>query len=328
MIDKVAVIKTGWSDDYKGSPVEADHQYVKDVKDGHEKFNFLPGPDGRFYAYTPPLGDKWAAPKPKDRDGWLVFAVAKRPKRPGLYLTGWYENATFAGEYLDKIEYSRDKGFPLDDQGTRFSYTLSSSAAVQIDPDETPHIFPGDYMKRSPVYYLRGNGDKQSWREDLAKKLLAIRKAYRAPDSLVLRTKTGGGRGGICADPERRKQVEEAAIAMVKAHYKKPTYEIDDRQKDNCGFDLLVRPARNPKAELHIEVKGTQNSEPHFLMSRREYAYMLANPNRWRLAMVTKALSVTPELKVMDASEARQHFFWEEFAWHATSKPKTRPKSS
>ena len=273
MIDKVAVIKTGWSDDYKGSPVEADHQYVKDVKDGHEKFNFLPGPDGRFYAYTPPLGDKWAAPKPKDRDGWLVFAVAKRPKRPGLYLTGWYENATFAGEYLDKIEYSRDKGFPLDDQGTRFSYTLSSSAAVQIDPDETPHIFPGDYMKRSPVYYLRGNGDKQSWREDLA-------------------------------------------------------YEVDDRQKDNCGFDLLVRPARNPKAELHIEVKGTQNSEPHFLMSRREYAYMLANPNRWRLAMVTKALSVTPELKVMDASEARQHFFWEEFAWHATSKPKTRPKSS
>lgn len=320
MADKIAVIKTGWSDDFKGSPVEADHKHVKKFKDGHEKFNFLPGPDQRFYAYTPPVGSAEVAPKPKDRDGWLVFAVAKRPKRPGLYLTGWYENATFAGEYVDRIEYRRGK-FPLDDGGLRFSFTVSSDAAVQIDPDETPFVFPGDHMKRSPVYYLRGNGGKEPWCEGLARKLLAIRNAYRPSHRLVLRTKTGGGRGGICADPERRKQVEDAAIARVMAQYPKPTYQVVDRQKDNCGFDLLVRPARGPKAELHIEVKGTQNSEPHFLMSRREYAYMAANPRHWRLAMVTKALSGEPELEVMNASEARQRFFWEEFAWHATSRP-------
>lgn len=321
MFKRIAVIKTGWSDDFKGSPVEADHKHVKRFKDGHEKFNFLPAPDGRFYAYTPPVGGAEVAPQPKEKDDWLVFSVAKRPKRPGLYLTGWYENATFAGSYVDRIEYNDGGVFPLDDHDGNFSFTLSSDDAVQIDPDETPFVFPGDHMKRSPIYYLRGNGKKQPWCEDLAKDLLRIRKSHQFTQSNVLRTKVGGGRGGICADPERRRQVEEAAIAKLLAEYPQPAYEVVDRQKDNCGFDLLVRPARNPKAELHIEVKGTQNSKPHFLMSRREYAYMLANPRHWRLAMVTNALSEKPKLEIWNASEARQRFFWEEFTWHATSRP-------
>lgn len=45
MAKKIAVIKTGWSDDFKGSPVQANHKHVKKFKDGHEKFNFLAGPD-------------------------------------------------------------------------------------------------------------------------------------------------------------------------------------------------------------------------------------------------------------------------------------------
>lgn len=318
---KIAVIKTGWSEDYKGSPVEAAHGYVQTNKDGHEKFNFLPAPDGRFYAYTPPVGSFSVAPKPKEPEGWLVFAVAKHPKRPGVYLTGWYENATFEGEYKPRSEYLHDKQFPLDDHGERFSYTLSSDASVQIDPDETPFVFPGDHMKRSPVYYLRGNGANAPWRDQLANELLSIRKSHRVTQNNVLRTKIEGGRGGICADPERRKQVEEAAIAIIMAKYPKPKYEVLDRQKDNCGFDLLVRQMSGSSGELHIEVKGTQNAKPHFLMSRREHAYMFANPRHWRLAMVTEALSKSPKLEIMDAREAQRRFFWEEFTWHATSLP-------
>ena len=321
MVERIAVIKTGWSDDYKGSPVEAAHGYVQTNKDGHEKFNFLPSPDGRFYAYTPPVGETYSPPKPKEREDWLVFAVAKRPKRLGLYLTGWYEGAAFAGDYVPRVEYDRKKGFPLDDQGEQFVYTLSADEAVQIDPDETPYVFPGDHMKRSPIYYLRGNGEKKPWCEDLAKQLLAIRKSHQGADRPVQRTRASGGRGGICADPERRKQVEGAAIAMVYKEYPSPRFEIDDRQKDNCGYDLLVRTAKKSGQELHIEVKGTQNAKPHFLMSKREYAYMLANPRQWRLAMVCDALGKKPKLEILNASEARQRFFWEEFTWHATARP-------
>jgi len=93
---KIAIIKTRWSDDFMGSPVVANHKHAKEAKDGHEKYNFLPGPDGRYYAYTPPIGESWAIPNPKEPEGWLIFSVAKRPGQKGLYLTGWYEDASFS----------------------------------------------------------------------------------------------------------------------------------------------------------------------------------------------------------------------------------------
>lgn len=321
MTQKIAIIKTGWSDDFAGSPVEAAHAHVRKFKDGHEKYNFLPGRDGRFYGYTPPVSGFMVAPKPKELEGWLVFALAKSPKRPGLYLAGWYEDATFEGDYIERPEYAlKPPGLPLDDQGIKFSYTLSSASAVRIDPAQMPFVFSGDYMKRSSIFYLRGNNPKEAWREDIARKLLAIRRRYQR-GALQPKPPIGRTGGGICADPERRKEVEGAAIKRVKAHYPEHKFEIDDRQAAKCGFDLLVRPKSSPGDELHIEVKGTQNASPHFLMSHSEYAYMLANPTRWRLAMVTNALAKVPDLKIMDSQEAQSRFFWREFTWHAMAKP-------
>lgn len=318
--DKIAVIKTGWSDDFMGSPVEAAHKHVKQFKDGHEKYNFLPGPDGRFYAYTPPVSGYMVAPKPKILEGWLVFAVAKSPDRPGLYLTGWYEDASFEGGYAPRPEYGLSPAsLPLDDQEEQYSYTLSSNAAVQFGPERTPFIFPGDHMKRSPILYLRGNGPQSSWREALAKSLLSVRRDYERGARKVSRLVGAARGGGICADAERRKEVEEAAIAVVKAHFPQSKFDIDDCQSAKCGFDLLIRPKSEIRKELHIEVKGTQNASPHFLMSHREYAYMLANPRHWRLAMVTNALTKRPELEIMEAAQAQARFFWKEFTWHATS---------
>lgn len=322
MAAKIAVIKTGWSEDYAGSPVEAAHEHVRKFNDGHEKYNFLPGPDGRYYAYTPPVGGFMVAPKPKDPDGWLVFSVAKAPKRPGLYLTGWYEDATFEGDYTPRPEYrQRPPSLPLDDQGEAFSYTLSSETAVRINPDEMPFVFPGDHMKRSPIYYLSGNGPKAAWCKELAEELLEIRRKHRDGVRSAKGSVRGSLKGGICADAERRKEVEEAAIAFVKAHYPKSRFEIDDRQMAKCGFDLLVRQKADLRRELHVEVKGTQNASPHFLMSHREYAYMLANPRHWRLAMVTDALTTKPRLEIMGGEAVQARFFWKVFTWHATAKP-------
>ncbi|KGB55031.1 hypothetical protein FG91_01661 [Sphingopyxis sp. LC81] len=305
-----------------GSPVEAAHKHVRKFKDGHEKYNFLRGPDGRFYAYAPPVGGFEVAPKPRNLEGWLVFSVAKSPHRPGLYLTGWYEDATFEGTYTPRPEYlSRRTALPLDAHGGEFSYTLSADDAVQIDPNVEPFVFPGDHMKRSPIYYLRGNGEKAEWCAKLAQKLLAVRRRYLNENRSVEIRGAGSGSGGICSDPERRKEVEEAAVTTVKKHFPKSKFEIDDRQMDKCGFDLLVRSKSDPRDELHIEVKGTQNANPHFLMSHREYAYMLANVRHWRLAMVTNALTKSPKLEILNAQEAQARFFWKEFTWHATAKP-------
>ncbi|WP_162917199.1 DUF3883 domain-containing protein [Dongia deserti] len=320
MADKIAVIKTGWSDDFMGSPVEADHQHVRKFKDGHEKYNFLPRPDGRFYAYTPPLGRKMVAPRPKELEGWLVFSVAKKPKERGLYLTGWYEGATFVGDFADRPEYdAANPSLPRDENGQPYQYILSALQAAHLDLRMNKHVFAGEHMKRASVFYLRGNGVKNGWCEDLAQRLLEIRQRWNNGEATDQSPVIDAGQGGICADAKRRQEVEQAAVALVRAHYSETRYEVIDRQSDNCGFDLLVR-AKKSRDELHVEVKGTQNKVPHFLMSHKEYAYMQAYPRCWRLAMVTEALSKSPKLEIMDAEKAQARFSWKEFTWHATSK--------
>ena len=88
-LTRIAVINTGWSADHCGALVHGNFGYLaKGV--GHEKFNFLPDRRGGFYAYTPPLGEQHSAPMPTEADGWLVFAVSRRPGRSGLYLVSWY----------------------------------------------------------------------------------------------------------------------------------------------------------------------------------------------------------------------------------------------
>lgn len=318
-MEKIAIIKTGWSDDFTGSPVEASHAHVREYADGSERFNFLPGPDGRWYAYTPPIGKKMVPPKPKQLGGWLVFSVAKKPGEKGLYLTGWYEDAAFTGEFLDRPEYKLSPpGLPRDEEGNPYHYVLSAPRAVRVDPRAHAHVFPGDNMKRASVFYLRGNGAKERWREELAQRLLQIREQWDANAESDQVSVLSDGMSGICGDATRRKEVEAAAVACVLAHFPISKYEIEDCQKRNLGYDFVVRSKKSGE-ELHVEVKGTQNASAHFLMSRKEYKYMQAFPERWRLAMVTQALSATPHLKVMDAAEAARMFRWEEFTWHATS---------
>lgn len=318
-MQKIAVIKTGWSD-FVGGAVEGAHSHIQSFQDGHERYNFRPDEDGRFYAYTPPLGASSAAPKPKQLDGWLVFSVARSPARGGLYVTGWYEDATFEGSYVTRPEYGRRRpSLPHADSGEPYAYTLSAPRAVQIDPLTSPHTVPGDHMKRAPIYYLRGNGTSGEWREQLALKLLQLRQRWNKGVERSRVPISRAGSGGVCSDAERRREVEQAAIAAVKGYYSERGFEIVNRQSDNCGFDLLVRQKSGSRAEFHVEVKGTQNASPQFLMSHNEYAYMEANPRTWRLAMVTSALSRTPKVQVMEAKDARAQFTWREFTWQATA---------
>lgn len=102
---------------------------------GHEKFNFQPGPQGRFYAYTPPLGEQHSAPMPAKPDDWLVFAVSRRPSRSGLFLVGWYESATFARDYVERPD---ERALGGDSDGGRFTYTLHSDRAYRQHSGHSP----------------------------------------------------------------------------------------------------------------------------------------------------------------------------------------------
>ena len=93
-------------------------------------------------------------------------------------------------------------------------------------------------------------------------------------------------------------------------------YTITDRQKNNCGYDLLAK-RKKPSSELHIEVKGTSGDRMRFYISRNEYMYM-PNP-RWRLLMVTTALS-GPKINIMTENEVENIFEFRALSYEAILK--------
>lgn len=179
MFERIAVIKTGWSEDYRGVD-EVRGNYAYALAD-HEKVNFLPGPDGRFFCYVPPTGGNLATrdfggpPKPKVRNGWLVFAVSRKPNKSGLYVVGWYEDASFVHAYLPRPEYeSGTPWFGAGADGNPVGYVFSAPRAVAIDGPDRDMRLSGDRFKRH-ILYLRGNNSPEDWRDDWAKQLLDYR---------------------------------------------------------------------------------------------------------------------------------------------------------
>lgn len=311
---KIAVLKTGWCDFYNGDVVKGAHDYIKSHKDGHERYNFKPGPDGIYYGYTPPISDKYA-PAPTDKNDWLVFVLAKKPKEAGLYLVGWYENAVFADDYTPRPEYqTKPATLERDAGGGQFSYILSATTATLIAGPDRIYRFVGSHMKRAPIYYLRGTDAKDPWRQKLAQELLKAKATHLK--STQHKAIPRAPQGGICADAERRKETENAAVALVQSYYAK-RYTCIDRQHDNCGYDLhFVH--RKTGEELHVEVKGTAGTRPHFFISSNEHNHAKMHPF-WRLAMVTEALG-EGKLEVMDYKAASKRFRWDPFVWHATER--------
>ncbi|SDJ98439.1 protein of unknown function [Billgrantia gudaonensis] len=126
------------------------------------------------------------------------------------------------------------------------------------------------------------------------------------------------GRGGWSTDPETRKAVEEAAVLRVMTYLEhlNPPFEVRDRQKDNCGYDLL---AIRGKEALRVEVKGTAGTKPAFCLTRNERAASV-HP-AWLLAVVTDALSDEPsEPLFFTADEMNSRFDLEPYGWRATPK--------
>ena len=129
---RIALIKTGWSDHYQGGPVLGRYAHLKEYDEAHERFNFLKHSSGRFYGYLPPIGEKERTPQPKIKDGWLlVFVSAKNGSGP-LTVVGWYKDAIFHDEYIDRPEYTDTDEFENDVHGNKFSYCLSSKTAHLI----------------------------------------------------------------------------------------------------------------------------------------------------------------------------------------------------
>jgi hypothetical protein len=326
--DKIAVINTGWSEDYRGAEVRGNFGYLS-TGVGHERFNFLPDDDGTFYGYAPPLGEAFSPPKPALPKGWLVFFVSKRPSRSGLYLVGWFEDATFEQAYKDRPDADQ---FGLDSDGGHYGYTVSSKDAVAVPLASRDMKVRGDHLKRSYAY-LRGGPDSEKWRNKLATELLEFRSHHLKRISAT-ESQTEEPALTFVRDTKRRKLIEEAAILAATNHF--PTWKCDSKEAEKCGYDLLFTDRQTGEV-MHIEVKGTTMDAPCFFLTEKERAYaekMSRNDTRarrsragnwrpvWRLAVVSNALT-NPTVHIYRFDEMKREFELAPYAWRGTLKDKS-----
>lgn len=307
----IAFVKTGWSDDYAGGSVVGRHADISKKKADHERFNFLKAPDEQFYAYIPPIGRNYRPPQPREKDDWLLIFVSARNGNGPLTVVGWYEHAVFESEYCERPEYALDQRFETDFDGNKYIYCIKSGVAKLIPAESREIVVPGDHLRQSPIIYVRGNGKNDDWRQEFAVLAEEISSTTAIP--------AGEAKPYLrFPDQEHRIAVEKASIeAAVKyLEGKGNGYKITDRQRDDCGYDLLAKRASEP-TELHIEVKGTSSNERRFFMTRNEKRQM---PNReWRLIIVTDALE-NPRISLLTESKVKELFQFNALVWEASLK--------
>lgn len=316
-MEKVLWVKFGWSDYYRGGPVDGNFGWLKAAKGGksegkgHEAFNFMPI-DGTYYCYVPPQAKKYA-PSHHENTGWTVICLAKNPKHKGIHVVGWYENATLLGGWYKPPNPGDAKKSGTVGSAYDWSYCIESETAYFVPPEHRTMPFSDPSIRQGKYSFLAGPDIRQSPEKfrvlDLLKERVAALNEVAihnpseqtAPDPELDQGDPLLGFG----TPEHRKMVEKAAERAVISFYEDQGYTYEDVTKINCGYDFLFSKG---KAALHVEVKGTSSNIAGFFLTRNEHdAGYKADP-AWRLAMVTRALSDKPEVQVFDAHGIKKAF--------------------
>jgi len=315
---KVLWVKFAWSEYYRGGPVDGNFGWLNEAKGdgatapGHEAFNFMPI-RGTYYCYVPPQS-KHHAPSNADPTGWTVICLAKNPKHPGVHIVGWYEDATLVGEWRRPPNSKADRDERVASSAYDWSYCINSKSAFFVPPEHRTSPFSYSSVRQGKYSFLAGpdvdgNPRKTELLRILEKKVKALRQIAvhnpseeNTPDPELDDADPLTGFG----TPEHRKKVEKAAENAVVDYYRAKGFAVRNRTKDNCGYDFLF--SKKGEANLHVEVKGTSGETARFFLTRNEHdAGYEANP-AWRLAMVTRALSENPVVKIHTAAAVRKAF--------------------
>jgi hypothetical protein len=292
-LKKLLWVKTGWSDYYDGGPVDGNFPWVSKGEVGHEAFNFQPASNGRYYCYAPPQGGGYQPSNP-DPTGWTVVCLAKHPKRTGIYVVGWYENATLEGEYRDRPESPVTGLLQQKRQEDDWVYSITSDTAFLVPPDMRTNPFSHVSVRQAKYSLLSGpdvvqNENKIAVLGLIEARLKSLRStAIRQPSAETIANPDDDKTDPLRSfgTPEHRREVEKAAEKAVVADYKRRGYSANDVTKKNLGYDFVF--TKGKTVEL-VEIKGTSGSEERFFLTRREYGFR--QNVEWRMAIVTNALS-------------------------------------
>ncbi len=308
---KVLWVKFGWSEYYRGGSVDGNFSYLAGKGNvGHEAYNFKPVADGTYYCYVPPH-IKTYAPSNPDPTGWTVVCLAKHPRRKGVHIVGWYEDATLLGRWRDVPITCAQLRVSDTDPDEGWSYCISSQTAYFVPPEKRTMPFSHPSVRQGKFSFLCGPGVRTTANKE--KVLRHLKRCMKKLSSAVIESPTDLSAPDPGADPtdplrglgtpEHRKKVEKAAEKAVKNHYCARGFSWTDVTRKNLGFDFIFKKGRT---EYHVEVKGTSGVLPRFFMTRNENSYR-DNPN-WRFAIVANALSMKPKIHVFDNLKFQRTF--------------------
>ena len=134
------------------------------------------------------------------------------------------------------------------------------------------------------------------------------RKKSTKAEEAELRRRLGSGFGSA----EQNKKVELAAIKAAKKHYTGDGWNVESREAEKIGFDLLCRKG---KLERHVEVKGTAGVGAGFILTRGEYQ-KAESDEKYELCLVESALS-NPKCRIFIGGEIFAAFEFVELAYKA-----------
>lgn len=329
---KICFVKTAWSDEYQGQEVFGRHEYLRINKDGHERFNFKPGPDGRYYGYIPPHKT------PEDAAGWLVIFVAASTNDNGktfgpLLPVGWYEDATFVDEQ-ERPEYECIKDFTISRGGTKYTYRVESNRAFLIPKEMRSIRLPVEHGRKmgqaSKVVVKSPNSasNLDQWRIDYAQYAIDLLNKLSPGNgqNQVNQDKMAIEGSTLAEDPtnrgyattEHKRRVEKSAEKFAKKLFKKE-FIIKDVTKENLGYDFHLTERKSGR-QILLEVKGTSSVREMFYLTRNELKCLKKNEANFHLLLVTRALSTEPEGKLFSASLVVSQFSLEPLAYQVTSR--------
>jgi len=306
------ICNTGWMESYQGNrksdQISGGGSFVSEEGTGHEVCNFHVH-RGKVYGYVQPARGQRSASAGSIKlesivggnassddehvENVLVIWTATRPEG-GTVVVGWYNNATVFREYQN---FKSPPALHSKNGLEGYRIQASSQDAKLLSIDERTIPVPRQTkggMGQSNVWY--GNSDLG---EALAKEVEALVKG-KPKRQKIKRT-----RG---TNPQHNAKVEKAAVDLVWKYYENLGYELTSVEKDNVGWDLE---ASQNKTKLKIEVKGLSGKSANIELSPNEYIAFSENHRRYRLAIVTEALT-SPKLYICLYSQESQ-------SWHVAN---------
>lgn len=315
---KILWVKFGWSDYYQGGTVGGDFPWLAEHGGkGHEAWNFKPA-DGRYYCYVPPQG-AGGTPWNPDPRGWTVVCLARYPRKTGIHVVGWYEDATLHGGYRNRPEAGVAGPAAQDGKTGDLLYSISAGRAFLVPPELRVSPFSHESVRQGKYSFLDGPGVAQDANKRAVLKILeadlkrlkstATSKPNPATASIVANDEADPLRSFGTA--EHRKKVEKRAVEAATEKLEAMGYCCNSREPENLGFDLEAT-HRVTKKKMDVEVKGTASPAPRLFMTANEHAYM--SKQTWRLAMVTNALT-KPEVELLDRRQFDKTFKLTPMVW-------------